>query len=328
MVTESKESNTGLRPASVSVIMPAYNVTRFIGQAIESVLEQTHPAAEVIVVNDGCPDTAALEHRLARFMDRIHYIRRPNGGPGAARNTGIMAALGNLVAFLDADDYWTPDFLERQVGYLAAHPDLDLVYCDTNIFVDSDSTTRSFMTAAPSEGEATLASLLSGRCHVPTSTVVARKSVLIAAGLFNEAIGRHAEDFDLWIRVAWSGGKVGYQREILAYHREHQESLTSRPLALTRGGIKVLEQARRELTLAPAELYALESRLAHLRSDLLVDEAKHHLLHGEYFQAAKKLSQSLQIRPSRKRRLVLVGVRCWPTAVSWALKLRNRTAGT
>ena len=119
-----------VEPPRVSVVVPAYQVTAYIGQALDSVLGQTYPPFEVLVVNDECPDTAALERELDRFSGSIRYLKRPNGGPGAARNTGIRAARGELVAFLDADDYWGPTFLERQVELPPYHYGLVFVRSD------------------------------------------------------------------------------------------------------------------------------------------------------------------------------------------------------
>ena len=97
-----------MAPESVSVVIPAYNAERFIGEAIESVLAQTHPPFEVVVVDDGSTDATAT---VARGYPGVTLIQRENGGIGAARNTGVAAATGDWLAFLDADDTWPPDRL-------------------------------------------------------------------------------------------------------------------------------------------------------------------------------------------------------------------------
>src|SRR5262249_22113459 len=145
------------RPA-VSVIIPAYRASADIAVALDSVFAQTFPHHETIVVNDGSPDTPELEKALEPYRERIHYIVQPNLGAGAARNTGIRASKGRFLAFLDADDRWTPDFLERQLAYFDTHATSDLVYSDALLSGESILAGRRFMDTAPSEGEVTLLS--------------------------------------------------------------------------------------------------------------------------------------------------------------------------
>ena len=110
----------------VSVVMPAYNAGPYIEQAIRSVLEQDYPNIELIVVDDGSKD-GTPEAVEALFGDRVRVLRQKNGGPAAARNLGIRASNGTLLAFLDADDVWLPGKLQAQVSYMLAHPDIGLV---------------------------------------------------------------------------------------------------------------------------------------------------------------------------------------------------------
>src|SRR5262245_35449898 len=106
----------------VSVIIPAYNAAADIGDALASVFEQTITACEVILVNDGSPDTPALERAIAPYSSRLRYIVQPNAGAAGARNTGILAAHAPCLAFLDADDRWEPTFLASQLTYLRQRP--------------------------------------------------------------------------------------------------------------------------------------------------------------------------------------------------------------
>jgi len=96
----------------VSIIIPAYNVAPYIGETLDSVFAQTFADYEVIVINDGSPDTEDLERALARFIDRINYLKQENRGASVARNTGLHAARGQFIAFLDADDVWLPNSLD------------------------------------------------------------------------------------------------------------------------------------------------------------------------------------------------------------------------
>src|SRR5215204_4079119 len=114
----------------VSVIIPAYSAAQFIGATLESVFAQTYADYEVVVVNDGSPDTAELEEVLKPYAQRINYITHENRGLSGARNTGIRAARGEFVALLDADDLWEPHYLERQFAELDRRPELDVVYAN------------------------------------------------------------------------------------------------------------------------------------------------------------------------------------------------------
>ncbi|HVQ37505.1 MAG TPA: glycosyltransferase family 2 protein, partial [Pyrinomonadaceae bacterium] len=116
-------------PPKVSIVMPAYNVSTYIGETLDSVFAQTWTDYEVIVVNDGSPDTVELERALGPYRPRIRYIKQNNLGAGAARNEGLRAAQGEFIAFLDADDLWFPNYLEEQLRFIREN-DYDLVCAD------------------------------------------------------------------------------------------------------------------------------------------------------------------------------------------------------
>src|ERR1700730_10120521 len=115
----------------VSVIIPAYNASNTIVRALDSVFAQTFVDFEVVVVNDGSPDTELLERALLPYMSRVRYLKQENKGPGGARTSGILQMRGKYAAFLDADDMWLPTHLSSQIGMLQANPSLDLVYADS-----------------------------------------------------------------------------------------------------------------------------------------------------------------------------------------------------
>ncbi len=127
--------NDSFQPNLISVMMPAYNAEKFIGPAIESVLAQTYPQWELIIVNDGSKDGTAVV--AAQYNDpRIKLIHQPNGGEAAARNTALQNLSGEFLAFLDADDLFLPDHLEKTVTFLRANPALHGVYTD-GIYIDT-----------------------------------------------------------------------------------------------------------------------------------------------------------------------------------------------
>lgn len=120
----------------ISVIIPVYNSERYVDAALESVLAQSRPPTEIIVVDDGSTDQSAQVAR--RYQPIVQVLHQPHAGPGAARNLGVSVAQGELLAFLDADDLWLPDKLERQVTYLQNHPGIDIVFGGVEQFISPE----------------------------------------------------------------------------------------------------------------------------------------------------------------------------------------------
>ncbi len=120
--------------ARVSVLMPAYNAGRYIGAAIESILAQTYKDFEIIVVDDGSSDETGA---VASSYPGVRYFKEPHRGISPTRNSALEKAQGELIAFLDADDLWTPDKLALQVEYLDSHPDCRIVFCRYRNFSDT-----------------------------------------------------------------------------------------------------------------------------------------------------------------------------------------------
>ena len=284
----------------VSVIIPAYNAAPFIKESLDSVFAQTYPHYDVIVVNDGSPDTPELEQVLLPYIHRVIYLKQENRGPSSARNTGLRAATGNLVACLDADDIWKPDYLEEQTRFLNEHPEYDLIYCNARFFGDSVYDGKEYMSVCPSEGEATAAAIISRRCHVFTSSVTARRTKLASVG-FDESI-RVSEDFDCWVRFIAAGHRIGYHRKILVLYRKHDAnaSLTANPSRMAEYKIQVLTKS---LALWPrdseevrlllqakdqkiAELETLRGKLA-LRNQNIPAAAAHLQAANNYYKSAK-----------------------------------------
>ncbi len=129
---------------TVSIVIPAYNVAPYIGETLDSVFAQTFGDFEVIVINDGSPDSEDLERALARFIDRINYIKQENRGASAARNAGLHAARGEFIAFLDADDLWLPNYLDEQIKFIRGR-NCDLVCADAEVFSDSLNDENTYM---------------------------------------------------------------------------------------------------------------------------------------------------------------------------------------
>lgn len=184
---------------SVSVVIPAYNVAWCVGKAIDSALAQDWRDVEVIVVDDGSTDDTGVV--LAGYGSAIRVIAQPNGGMSNARNAGIGAARGEFIAFLDADDWWLPTKLARQVRLMRERPDVGFCSCAARV-ENMDGSLANLWTC-PGPQASMLAYLFRGGSSVPgsCSAVLARRELVIAAGAFDESL-RGAEDPDLWIRLA------------------------------------------------------------------------------------------------------------------------------
>jgi glycosyltransferase involved in cell wall biosynthesis len=296
---------------TVSVIIPAYNTADYIGETLESVLSQSFSDFEVIVINDGSPDTERLEKSIKPFESRIIYLKRDNGGPSAARNMGLRQARGEYVAFLDSDDVWFTDYLRSQMQVLRQNPGLDLVYTDILLFGDSPFAGKSYMELHPPKGAATFESVLVEDCKIPTSGTVARRQALIDAGLFDERFVR-SEDYDLWLRVAHRGGRIAYQRKVLARHRIHAESLAANGEKLLAAELDVVTKLTRTLDLTAWERSLAEHRIARAEAYLQLARGKASLLAGEDKEARVSLSKANSFLRSPRLTAVLLVLRCSP----------------
>src|SRR5688572_25541399 len=254
--------------------MPAYNAATFIGETLESVFAQTFTDYEVIVINDGSPDTEDLEKALEPYQNRLRYLKQENRGAGAARNEGLRAARGEFIAFLDADDVWLPDYLDEQLSFILRQ-DCDLVCADAMHFGDSPLAGRSFMQTymdtAPPTGEVSFLGLISAEQSLITSGVLARREPIFEVGLFDEGL-RNSQDFDLWLRLARQGRRLFYQRKILLRYRFHENSLSGDDINRTARELRIHDRIESSFELTPEErpavLKAIEGRRALLHFEL------------------------------------------------------------
>jgi len=295
---------------SVSVIIPAYNAAAFISETLDSVYAQTFADFEVIVVNDGSPDTEDLECELKRYSEKLRYIKQENQGAAAARNTGITAARGEFVAFLDADDAWLPAFLEKQVDLLERTP-ADVVWADALISGDSPFAGRTFMQVQPSFAEVTPENLLAVRVTVLTSTVVARRQPILDVGLFDVTL-RRGQDFELWLRLARRGCRFVYQEEVLAHRRIVESSLSGSIMSQLQRTLTVLDAIKAKGDLTPSEEAALELNLRRTHRELAVETGKEKLRDRDFRAALDSFREASEFRQSWKLVLVCLGLRTAP----------------
>ena len=321
-VGEDDVGRVGAGAPLVSVVMPAYNVARYIAEALDSVFAQTFTDYEVFVVNDGSPDTDELERALAPYSERVNYIKQENRGVSAARNAALRAARGRLVAQLDPDDVWEPEFLSTLVGELDRDPSLDMIFPDAVIFGESPDAGRRLFDVNPCEGEVTLESLIGQRCTVPSFAVI-RREALERAGLYDETL-RASEDYDLWLRVVASGGRLAYTRRVLARVRRRRGSHTSDPVWMCEHILRVYEKLEHARELNEAERAVLESQRARHRALLRLHEGKRAFLRRDVEGALSGLAEANAYFKSLKLGVVLKGLRVAPGLLWRAYDLRDR----
>jgi glycosyltransferase involved in cell wall biosynthesis len=198
----------------VSVIIPAYNKAQLTVKTVESVLAQTYPHLEIIVVDDGSTDDTRLA--LKFFDQRIRYVYKKNGGACSARNEGIRLATGNFMAFIDCDDLYVPEKLERSVEYLKRNSEYAFVHTAAS-FIDGEGNVTGRYSHPRSRREGVITNRLIMGNFICNSTVVARSEAVRKAGFFDETIFTPA-DWDMWLRLSIVGG-VGYIDAPLTQYR-------------------------------------------------------------------------------------------------------------
>lgn len=205
-------------PKSVSVVIPTYNYGRFIVEAILSVLSQTRPPSEIIVVDDGSTDeTTAV---VGGFGARVKYIREDNAGVCAARNRGVAESSSELIAFLDADDTWEPTNLEKQLARFESDEEIGLVHSALREFADETGETIRLHMAGAEDGVAESLLLWEGPMNVrPGGAVTVSRKAFDYVGGFDTRM-KVGEDWDFGYRVARSF-KVGFVAEPLVNYRIH-----------------------------------------------------------------------------------------------------------
>lgn len=209
----------------VSVVIPCYKQAQFLAEAVQSCLDQHYPALEVIVVNDGSPDDTASV--AAQFGSRITYIEQANRGASAARNTGIKAARGSYVAFLDSDDVFLPGHIATAVAYLAAHPHVGLVASDALLYDGSRLLgLKSSISGAP-RNHADFRTEAVGYYFTP-STGVFRRELALAVGGFDEEVQQGGEEWLFAIQLAHYAALAYLPLPTILY-RLHPDSFMHNP---------------------------------------------------------------------------------------------------
>ena len=268
----------------ISVVIPCYNQGRFLGQAIASVADSTHPRVEIVVVDDGSADGT---RDVAKAFPEVRYYSQPNGGLAAARNRGFSESRGELLVFLDADDRLAPDALDIGAAALAARPECEFV-SGRCVMMSIDGT------LLPTPPQPRIVSdhyreLLRHNYIWMPAMAMLRRGAIERAGGFNQQVNA-AADYELYLRIA-RATPVHDHGQIVAYYRRHDASMSLNASRMLRETLKVLENERPLLEGDEASIRAYqEGRHAwqEFYGTHLVNEIRAHVQDREWLTALRK----------------------------------------
>jgi PST family polysaccharide transporter len=283
-------------PLRVSIAIPARNAAPWIGETLDSVLGQTRPPDEVIVVENGSTD--GTNEVLERYAGRIKVVRMQPRGAAAAYNRGFVEATGDYVAMCPADDVWRPEKLERQVAALTAHPGVDVIFGHARHFGDDTSEYK----RPPGQGildreELLHAMYVENLIAAPTSLI--RRSLFERLGRFREDM--LVEDYEFWMRALHDGATFFYDPHLLVDYRRHGDNLSSRLLDMR---LRVDHPVHREYAGDVSKRFARRVLSGDLRQI-----GRYHLDSGRLEEARRAYRASLRYRPSAKAALAVLALR-------------------
>ena len=304
----------------ISVVIPAYKAASRIRETLDSVFAQTYPYFEVVLVNDGSPDTEALELAIRGYDERLTYIRHENRGPSGARNTAIRAARGKYIACLDSDDIFKADHLARLATFIE-EKGLDLVYSDCDITRNGVHLGRAFE-REPQSPPVTFEKLLAENCCIATSAMMASRQAMIDAGLFDERY-RRCEDFDLWLRMSFRGAKMDLVREVGVEHRLLSDGLAADLYLLKLGRIEVYKKMLTTLPLSPEQKRLVQKLIARTEGLSEMDLLKRYIREGRYSEARDAAGKAAALLQDWKSRGAALAVHIAPGAFRQYLRMRD-----
>lgn len=278
---------------AVSVIMPAYNVEPYVGEAIRSALAQTFTDFELIVVDDGSKDgTADVVKSMARADSRVKLVQQANRGLAGARNSALRAARGEFFALLDSDDVWEPEFLAEQMAIMTARPEIDIVTGNGWYLggAKHGQLARPFPDPRPAPD---LASIIGDEWSVFIMSVV-RRRVYTKIGPFDEEM-RSNEDYDFWLRAAVADCTFARNDRPLGHYRIRTDSLSASDVRMIRGILHVYTKLRPVIQDRPREMAILDRQISRFETEWLAAEARLALEIAD-FEAAREHLGALHAR--------------------------------
>jgi glycosyltransferase involved in cell wall biosynthesis len=281
------------RDPRISIITPHYNTVPYIVETLDAVFAQTYTDYEMVLINDGSPDSAELMTVLEPYLEKIIFLDKfKNSGTSASRNSAIEYAHGELIAFLDADDIWSPTYLQEQID-LFDEGDYDMVYADCALFGATPHEGRDMTVLNPPRGPITRSDLIGGKCHIlPTGSLI-KKSTLLAAGMFDTAVNR-TEDFDLWMRMIFAGAKIGCQGKALFKFRITPESNSGDAIVRIQRCADVWRILQKKLPFTVEENEIIEHNVQKEEAAVLRVKGRIAIVDGNWADAKKHFSEALK----------------------------------
>jgi glycosyltransferase involved in cell wall biosynthesis len=311
--------------AKVSVIMPAFNVAPYVSAAIESVIAQTMPDWELLVVDDGSTDsTLVILEAFAAVDSRVRVFRQSNAGISAARNHALRRADGEFIAVLDSDDLWEPTFLDAQLAIFATCPDVDVV-TGNGWFLGSGLHGQPARPWPDTRPQPTVTTMIEDETSVFIMSIM-RRAVYDTIGGFDERL-RTNEDYEFWLRAAIAGFRFRRNDVPLGHYRRRYDSMSANDLRMISGILRVYEKIRPLLAGRPAALRILERQMTRFERECLAAEARHALDAGQARAAAIPLSKLYDRTGGVLWRIASLMAHHMPWLLSWAYQIRRARRG-
>lgn len=303
----------------VSVVICAYNAAPFIAETLESVFAQTSQDYEIIVVNDGSTDET--DQVIAPYLDRLTYLKQPNSGPGAARNTAFKYARGRYIALLDSDDQWLPHYLETMLEKMRAEPEIDVLYPNAFLFGTAQWEGKLFQDICPSTTPVTLEKFLTRECNVFISAVF-KHEILDEVGWFDESL-RGSEDFDLWLRMLQHGYRFDFLPEPLARYRKRADSLSSSSTRYFQNVLRALCKALSAPQTTPEQTRLIMTTISNIEAEIGLVTLKQKILARDFLSAVRDITDVIANRPNWKLKLIAVALILFPELLAWVVTKRE-----
>ena len=298
------------KSVSVTVIIPTFNRREWIGECLDSVLGQTHPNIEIIVVDDCSTDDTVAWLKEQNKYERVRlHVQEKNGGASVARNTGIEIAAGDLVVFIDSDDMLLPHHVEKAVAAFEQYPDLGLFCCDSqmidvegNVILDGKTWHAALSEAKRiriNTGFRPLEDVFRFSNCFPGFTL--RREVFRKLGGFEQSIFP-ADDYDLALRVAGSRYKVFYLHEPLCLRREHDGQCSGIQNSV-KTQLKLIEALENAVARNPESFGSrkpIDARFAEIKFDVGISQLKE----GRALGGVKNVLASILFSPKQLRRII------------------------
>jgi glycosyltransferase involved in cell wall biosynthesis len=304
---------------TVSVVIPLHNGTSFVAAAIQSVLAQTQPAHDIIVVDDASDDDVA--GTLAPFGNQITLLRQERKGVSAARNYGIATATGAWIALLDHDDEWLPNKLERMLAAVAGKPEVALLFSDLELF--GERSQASWLGSDPPPSGRVFRQLLLRNFICPSATMF-RKAVAQELGGFDETLLCGGEDIDMWRRIA-ARWEALYVPEVLTRYRLHPGNYSKKSKEMLTNHYTVLVKAE---SYAPEDYAAMRPEVNHRLAEICFEIGRIYMHEKAGHEARGWFRRGLKYRAHLVRTLAYWAATYLPSGARGSMRQLKRALGS